>query len=520
MRVVWRAALCMVLGGLAAPAVAATYYVDAVQGSDRADGLSAAKAWQTLERVNAAKFGPGDQVLLRAGETFAGKLTPHGSGTKEAPILLSAYGEGAKPVVAGGGADEALMLDDVSFWTVRGITVTNHGKVAAVRNGIEVHVAYAGLVQGIHLERVDVMDVNGDVHSKSSGGVGILGWGKNGVAPRFDDIAIVGCTVAHVDGQGLWVHMKGKGDSAAGSTNESTNDSPTESGDDSGQSGEYGITRLRIAESRFEDTGRNAIFLRDSVGAVIEDNTVLYASARTHGNAVVVAWAKGTIVRGNEVGYTGKGQGEGENGGFDADDGAVGTVFERNWTHDNAGGSVNVVVDPGKHVPNDGTVIRYNLSESDGARVFGVGGPATNVVIANNTVIVLRGASTRVLALGRFTAKKPGDPTGVAFVNNLVDAEGKASYVLEAARVSVVANCFFGKHAMDGVKDPEKSTDDPGFSLPPAPATSWKDLERFRPAKGSTCAGPGRPLGRGPALDLLGTAIPAGAPGRGALVGR
>ena len=48
----------------------ASYYLSPA-GSDANAGTSPATAWQTISRANAHTFGPGDQVLLQAGATFA-----------------------------------------------------------------------------------------------------------------------------------------------------------------------------------------------------------------------------------------------------------------------------------------------------------------------------------------------------------------------------------------------------------------------------------------------------------------
>jgi len=526
----WSVGLVMMLGLQGASAT--TFYVDAAKGNDAKSGTSVETAWVSLAAVNAHKFAAGDSVLFHAGQTWTGTLEPKGNGTAAAPIVLSSYGDGAKPEIAGSGASVALLLNDVSFWTVKGLAVTNHGKTEGIRNGVEIRVEYVPVVQGIRLLDVDISDVNGEVHSKSSGGIGILGWDKNGKAVRFDDLLIEHCTIRHADGQGIWVHMKGKGDS------DDDSDSADDAGDSkagtapakaeiaSGANGGrgYPITRLRITGTTIEDTGRNAVFLRDALGASFDHNVVLHASARTHGNAVVVAWSKDTVVRENEVAFTGQGQGGGENGGFDADDGAVGTVFEYNWTHDNTGGSVNVVMDPHtKASPNEGTIVRFNLSENDGVRVFSVGGPVQNTVFANNTIYVGKGRSEKVLGAGRFTPKKVGDPDKIVVVNNLFLIDGNAEYPISATHVVVDSNCYVGKHA-GGLKDAHKVALNDGAALGiPAdklPVKSWLEIANYRPAVGSACAGNGASVGANGGRDLMGNAVSAEKVDRGALAER
>ena len=71
-------------------AVPADYHVDQRAGDDTHDGRSPARAWRSLARVNAATFGSGDRILLRAGSVWEGEsLQPRGSGTAEKPIIVS-----------------------------------------------------------------------------------------------------------------------------------------------------------------------------------------------------------------------------------------------------------------------------------------------------------------------------------------------------------------------------------------------------------------------------------------------
>ncbi len=88
---------------------AATYYVSS-NGVDSQTGLSADLPWKTIAKVNAALLNPGDQVLFKRGETFAGQLKPTRSGTDVAWITYGAYGSGARPIIDGS-ASNALYID-------------------------------------------------------------------------------------------------------------------------------------------------------------------------------------------------------------------------------------------------------------------------------------------------------------------------------------------------------------------------------------------------------------------------
>lgn len=76
-----------------------TYYV-AANGNDGNDGRSTATPFQSLTKVSALALLPGDQLLLRRGDTFRGTLRIRRSGSAAQPIVFDAYGTGAKPVLS------------------------------------------------------------------------------------------------------------------------------------------------------------------------------------------------------------------------------------------------------------------------------------------------------------------------------------------------------------------------------------------------------------------------------------
>jgi parallel beta-helix repeat protein len=75
--------------------LAATYYVSNA-GNDANAGLSPASPWQTLAKVNATTFTPGDQILFNRGDTFYGSLL-----LSQSSLTVDAYGAGPLPVITG-----------------------------------------------------------------------------------------------------------------------------------------------------------------------------------------------------------------------------------------------------------------------------------------------------------------------------------------------------------------------------------------------------------------------------------
>ena len=69
-----------------------TYYVDSTIGDDSNSGTSPETPWKSLDKVTATTFLPGDTILLKSGSVWNGEwLWPKGSGTADAPIILSDF---------------------------------------------------------------------------------------------------------------------------------------------------------------------------------------------------------------------------------------------------------------------------------------------------------------------------------------------------------------------------------------------------------------------------------------------
>ncbi len=117
------------------PTVVVDYYVSS-SGNDSNSGTSSGSPWQTLTKVetfaNAGSLNPGDRILFKAGEQFAGALDIAASGggrhaksgTDANHITWTSYGTGAKPLMlypgsaTGSGADSRtiLLLVGVRRW--------------------------------------------------------------------------------------------------------------------------------------------------------------------------------------------------------------------------------------------------------------------------------------------------------------------------------------------------------------------------------------------------------------------
>ncbi len=121
---------------------ATDYYVSERSGSDSNSGLSADAPWKSIARVNHAAFGPGDRVLLHAGEVWREQLRPPSSGTADQAILFSSYGVGARPILEG---THGAAVERRSFDAIPGRGQRTDSVDVAIDNNEQSHIVYSGL---------------------------------------------------------------------------------------------------------------------------------------------------------------------------------------------------------------------------------------------------------------------------------------------------------------------------------------------------------------------------------------
>ena len=192
----------------AAPAAAVltgTRYIDNAPGSHCADagaGTSPSAPWCDFTPANGQTFGPGAQILLKRGDTFTGELGKlYGSGTSAAPIVLGAYGSGARPHITGTGqaADRAVWIQDASYWTVRDLELSDVGAGLVFwystngHTGLTVTDVYTHEVKGVFAGAPAQSDLPGMYHS-----AGILITGD--VPVTSSAAAVTGVNLSHLEG--------------------------------------------------------------------------------------------------------------------------------------------------------------------------------------------------------------------------------------------------------------------------------------------------------------------------------
>jgi hypothetical protein len=499
-----RVALLLAAGMLVTSiASAETYYVDARTGRDTNPGLSPSRAWQSLEKVNATRFQPGDRVLFAAGGSWAGQLRLTGSGTEGHPIVVDAYGTGSRPRIEGNGAEAAVLLVNEEYWEICGLDISNDAPAEGLRRGVLVRAEGLGrTLRHIYLRRLDVHHVRGKLGTgmaeKATGGIGFEVLGTS--APtRFDDIVVEECTIHSLDNTGLYIWSES---------------APHPRGP---RWSEWRHTNVRIRKNRLSDIGKNAMAVRASLAPVIEYNIVERAAARLHGNAIYVFGCKDAVMQFNEVSGTRFDRLEGA--AFDSDYNSEGTIIQYNYSHDNGGGLVNLCNNPASKPPrgyNDGTIVRYNISQNEIERVIAFDGPVTHTQVYNNTIFIGPGRSPRIVEFDVFGSSLEY-ASAVRFWNNIIYNAGGGTYAWGGAKEVVFEyNAFFGQHHPTEPPDPFRLDGDPMLAAPGSGGVGLESTGGYRLLPESPCVDSGTVVEGHGGRDFWGTPLYSSRPDRGA----
>jgi hypothetical protein len=482
-----------------------TYYVDGAQGDDARDGTTPDRAWKTLERVNRTVFAPGDKILFKAGSRFSGQLAPQGSGKDGAPIIVDLYGTGNKPLIeAEGDYHEALLLQNQEYWEINNLELTNQGWIhRGYRYGVRVRAWEFGTMRHIHLKNLFVRDVNGSLRKSRGEGHGIV-WENGGakVRSRFDDLLIEGCHLLRTDRNGICGYSE---------NSDRTNWFPS--------------LHVVIRHNLLEDIGGDGIKPWGCDGALVEYNRLYKARQRCSDYAAGIwPWSSdNTIIQFNEV--TGvKGTRDGQ--AFDSDDNCRHTVFQYNYSHDNDGGFILLCTDGGWGMPqsvgNVDTIIRYNISQNDGARTLHIAGPAKEAKIYNNIFFLGSGLDVPLFLYTDYR----GWADGTYVANNVFYVAGKARYSYgtwknwdgtyrdalgfgRSANNVFENNVYYGSH-QNPPKDAKAITADPLLVNAGSGKVGFDSLEGYKLKDGSPCIGAGIPITDNGDRDFWGNKIPEG----------
>ena len=432
-------------------ATGTTYYVDSQSGSDSNAGTSESKAFKTLDKVNDLNLEPGDTVLLKKGSVFedqALKFTKEDSGTAEAPVKISTYGEGNRPQINTNGhgkwelnygnrldnvnhkwkgtVSSSILIEDTEYIEIEGLELTNdrnssrdteknkkYNDVDAMdRTGVAGVAKDNGTVDHIVLNNLYIHDVTGNVYNKhmTNGGIYFVvakptNEGETGIA-RYNDIQIRNCSLDTVNRWGI----------AVGYTYQWKKVENTGILSDEIMA-KYGSSNVVIENNYLNHVGGDAITTmyldrpliqyNVSENAAEQINTKDYSknqpSLDANGNpngtqgvgagrvaAGIWPWkCKNAIFQYNECFKTlNAASGNGDGQPWDADYGD-GTNYQYNYSH---GNTASTIMFCGPESVNN--TFRYNISQNEDMGPLDPAGNSGNCQVYNNTFYIKEGLNT------------------------------------------------------------------------------------------------------------------------------
>ena len=346
-------------------ATTGVYYVDSAAGRDTNDGITPATAWQTLAKVNAATFQPGNAVCFKAGGTWTGQLAPRSSGSATAPFVIDQYGTGNKPRIAAGTADlQALLLLNVQYVEVNNLEITNNKGAPGDFRGISVRGRDVGVLNHVYIRNCFVHDVTGRVDwiggtvadnqppwvtfqtgwdvSKRTGGIVVEVESANGTKTWFNDVIIENNVVQDTSFGGIIFKQLDGG--FGWGVRASLNDTKF-----------VPHTNVVVRGNYLSQTntlyGCNTIYMTGSRHVLIERNV-----SKDAGTSAIEVYNSDDIrVQYNETFGTVRKAGGADFNGIDTDRATTGAIVQYNYIHDNGDGILLAQFAFGD------SIIRYNL---------------------------------------------------------------------------------------------------------------------------------------------------------------
>ncbi|MFG3531040.1 right-handed parallel beta-helix repeat-containing protein [Streptomyces sp. NPDC047917] len=467
-------------------------YVDCGAASGKENG-SRNQPWRTLDQVNRLNLRAGSSILLSRGSRCTGTLAPQGTGTPGRPMVIGAYGRGAKPVIDGGGNAETLLLKNTQWVEAKDLEITNSGNPGRNKRGVRVQLEDFGTGTHYRLTGLDIHDIRGDDTKGTEGSAGILFSVTGSKKPtRFDDVVVSGNTVRTVDREGIYFAS-------------TWNNRPVHGDYDPDGPAYLPSTRIVVRGNTLKDLGGDGIVITATDKTLVEHNRLDGFQRRSAGyNAGMWPWnADNTLFQYNEVSG---GETTRDGMAYDIDEGTFGTVFQYNTSHDNAGGFFLVCTATGTLAD---AVIRYNISRNDHYRGIETCSGSFDAVRAHNNTIYIGQGVTQTVINENTTNKHD-----IAFTNNIVVKEGTgdATFNLKSNAVALSHNTLTNTRNTPG--NPDGTTADPRLTDPTGALPGGLRLRTGSPALRA-----GTPVPGSPRRDLYGNPV-GNPPNTGAYQGR
>lgn len=496
-----------------------TYFVSP-GGDDNHSGLSIKEAWKTIERVNQAKFLPGDALFFESGGIWKGQLKPQGSGEQGKPIMMSSYGGEVKPVINIGKAEGAgIRLFNQSWWEISNMEVISGAppELGIGRQGI------VAIAKGDdqHVEHIVVR--NCYIHDI---------WGQLGGFSEFSGYNSCAILVKIEFDRNKGRNMP---------MNCSLNDVLIENNkierfDKCGIIIRGGKNNIIVRKNEMDNLGGDGIFVSGCDKGLIEYNIVKRTCMRSgyqdlpggknwwpHTAAIWIANANETVMQFNEVYDTGREPGNGDGEAYDFDFDCKRCILQYNYSKNNHG-LLLIMYQTFENIA------RYNISENDQSHLIQLQCDISERNLIYNNVFYVDYGTADLDFFCSDDGKKDKNKLGANFYNNIFYATGQgrfrtvytSGHVLErqfndSIKVSKLPgtlfhhNCYFGPWKNGLPDDSEKLVADPGFRAPGTGGEGLSTLEGYKLKPGSPCINTGILIPINSKRDFFGNPVNDGA---------
>ncbi|MCP3933022.1 MAG: T9SS type A sorting domain-containing protein [Bacteroidetes bacterium] len=345
-----------------------SYYINSSEGDDNNEGTFASP-WKTLEKISSIALFPGDTVFFNKGDQFNGHFVVNGSGSKEAPIVITSYGNGNLPILTGevgaengGDFQEAVFVENKDNIVFENLEI--HNERTNTRSGVDDVDAYGIFIYNSGTEVMEnfifrnltfknVYAVKPMNNPEDFNGLEVaavrIATAKNkveGQEKNIRDVLMENCYFT--DLQRLGVHMKHAG-GATGIGNDSINRN----------------MNLVFRNNEFHYTGGTCILPTNTYNCLIEDNLFNHPGADIdprmpgRGSSVWTWRCRHTVIQRNFCLST---RGYLDSHGIHIDHENINTFVQYNYMEDCEGGFVEILGG------NLNSVYRFNISVNDGWR--------------------------------------------------------------------------------------------------------------------------------------------------------
>ncbi len=401
-----------------------TYYVHPILGNDTHTGLSQAKPFKSLEKINQLNLQAGDSVFLAKGEVFYGNLVLKNlSGRELNPIYIGSKSWNANLLDAPALIDfknhsYGIQIQNCSFIELDNLNLTGDGYGGSKPNqnmtcGVLIHTQDEGSINHIRLKNLILKGIfhenkgftRGTDEVNTANGTQAYGWGIRLISdnPRasISQVLITGCSVSDVSHTGIKLTGTNKN-----------------------------ITDIEISNNQVYKTGGPGIQMSEVASVYVAENFVSHSGSDDdsrkwgRGSGLWTWGSSNVLIEKNKFLYA---NGPGDSAGAHIDFNCDHIVLQYNISAYNAGGFCEILGN------NYNCAYRYNLSINDGNRTKGING-----AFQEGKIFWLSGYQG--------SSKKRKGPVNTYFYNNTIYSDGTYEPKVAIERTSrgiLIANNIF-----------------------------------------------------------------------------